>query len=169
MDEVISFIKFLAQTNVVNFLLMIGIIVWIICKFSLTEVLDNSVAKVKESINKSEEEKEIAEKKLFKAQEQLANLPEEVAQIQKVAAEKEQILKQELENSASKSMDNIHKNAEKILEIEEKQISDSVTRQTITNSLEQAQNNIIMELKSNPQLHRQLIIDSLEEFERMEI
>lgn len=168
MDSLLSLIKFLAQTNVINFLLMAGILVWIVRKLDMANSMENSVVKIKESIFKSEQEKEIAQKKVQHSRELFKKLPQEVEFILNTAKEKEQILKSELETSAQKSLENLHKNSEKLIQIEEKKISDEITKQTIVNSIEQSRKDIVRELEANPDLHRQFILDSLNEFERME-
>ena len=120
MDSLLSLIKFLAQTNVINFLLMAGILVWIVRKLDMANSMENSVVKIKESISKSEEEKEIAQKKVQHSRELFKKLPQEVEFILNTAKEKEQILKSELETSAQKSLENLRKNSEKLIQIEEK-------------------------------------------------
>lgn len=169
MQEVISFFKYLATSNTINFILMLVILGWIIKKANLKASMDNSVSNVALEIKKSDDEKQSSQNVLISAKSDIEKLPSEVASLEKEAENKAEILKQQVEDSCSKVVEKIEDSVETAIDIEEKKISNSVTGKTVKASIELAKDNVSKLLKSNPDLHKKFIDESLAEFEKVSL
>ena len=56
MQEIVSFFKYLAMSNTINFILMIAILAVIVKKMCIKDSLDKSILAVRAAINKSDDE-----------------------------------------------------------------------------------------------------------------
>lgn len=169
MDKIIDIIKYLIDTNIVNFALMVWFFWWVFDKIDIKKLMNNVVQAVKDKIQKSESEKESSNICMNKALETLNKLPDEIKEIEKFNNDKTELFKKQLEISTQKTIDKIENNIEKSIKIEEKNISKEVMNETIEKSIEQARNNIIEMLKSNPDLHNKFIQDGLDKLDKAEL
>ena len=169
MQSIISTIKYLADTNVINFLLMAALLGWIIVKMSVKTSFEKGILSVKETIEKSEEDKKNSEIRVKEANETLEKLPQEIEEIQKISNQKADVLKKQIENSTQKTVEYISENVNKIISIEERKSSNELSSKTMELSVEQARNNLIERLKSDNDLQIKFIEESLDEFERIKI
>ncbi|MDY6383304.1 MAG: hypothetical protein SPL70_05345 [Cyanobacteriota bacterium] len=169
MDKIIDIIKYLIDTNIVNFALMVWFFWWVFDKIDIKKLMNNVVQAVKDKIQKSESEKESSNISMNKALETLNKLPDEIKEIEKFNNDKTELFKKQLEISTQKTIDKIENNIEKSIKIEEKNISKEVMNETIEKSIEQARNNIIEMLKSNPDLHNKFIQDGLDKLDKAEL
>lgn len=169
MDKIIDIIKYLIDTNIVNFALMVWFFWWVFDKIDIKKLMNNVVQAVKDKIQKSESEKESSNISMNKALETLNKLPDEIKEIEKFNTDKTELFKKQLEISTQKTIDKIENNIEKSIKIEEKNISKEVMNETIEKSIEQARNNIIEMLKSNPDLHNKFIQDGLDKLDKAEL
>ncbi|MDY6310772.1 MAG: hypothetical protein SPL73_03455 [Cyanobacteriota bacterium] len=169
MDKIIDIIKYLIDTNIVNFALMVWFFWWVFDKIDIKKLMNNVVQAVKDKIQKSESEKESSNISMNKALETLNKLPDEIKEIEKFNNDKTELFKKQLEISTQKTIDKIENNIEKSIKIEEKNISKEVMNETIEKSIEQARNNIIEMLKSNPDLHNKFIQDGLDKLNKAEL
>jgi len=169
MNSVISFLSYLAKSNLINFLLMVGLLAWIVVKMNLKKSMDDAVAGIEKSIKKSEQEKENSLRNRDEAKSSLDKLPQEVSQIEKFAQQKSVVYEKQLSESAQKSISALNDNAVSTIEIEEKKISSNLQDETVKKSINRAKENIISKLNSEPDLHTKFIDESLEEFNRVKL
>ncbi len=166
MTEIISFIKYILQSNIINFLIMLGILYWICKKIDIKKGLDNAIKSVRLNIEKSEDEKSESQDRLNIEISKNEKLPSELKQLDAQTEEKSRMLKSQIESETQKSIENLKKNISKIVESEEKTLSGKISQETVTLSLDGAKDNILNLLNSNPQLHEKFIYQSLEELEK---
>jgi len=169
METFISFLKYILQSNVINFILMLIILGWIVRKLSLGKSLDNSVSKVEESIKKSDNERIRADNVHQKAKALLKQLPQDIKALEDNADEKIEVFRNQIEENTQKSIFNLEKNIDRIIEIEEKKISNVLTDKTSFASVELAKQHLVELLEANPDLHNKFIIESLDELEKAKI
>ena len=169
MQEFISFLKYLATSNTINFIIMIAILMLIVKKVNVKSSLDNSVASVKQLIVKSDEEKKKSEALLSEAKKKMDKLPEDIKTLEREASSKADVFKAQIEESTQKSIWNIEKNVDIVISIEEKKLSNLLTGKTIIASVELAKDHIKNILRNNPQLHNKFIDESLEELEKVKL
>jgi len=169
MQEFISFFKYLATSNTINFIIMVAILAIIVKKMNLNSVFDSSISKVDASIKKSDEEKEKSEKLLTGAQKLIEKLPQDIETLEKEAVSKAEVFKAQIEASTQKTIFGIHQNVDRAIAIEEKKISNLMTGKTIKASVELAKSNIEELLAKNPELHGKFIEESLDELDKVNL
>ena len=162
MQEFISFFKYLATSNAINFIIMLVILGIIIAKINLKSSLNDAVAGVENSIKNSDNEKEKSENVLETSKKEFNRLPE-VIQL------KVRVFKDKIEENTQKNIQDIQKNVERSLSIEEDKISNLLTGRTINASVALAQDNIRDLLKNNPELHLKFIDESLDELDKVKL
>ncbi|MBP3821174.1 hypothetical protein J6G99_05965 [bacterium] len=163
----VSIFQYLANTNTINFLIMALLLVWICKKINLKISLNKSIETVKNAILNSENEKTSAKKNLDDAKETLKNLPKEINTIETLSKEKIDVFKKQVNENTKKTIEAINANIDKVTEIEEKKISNAMTKQALEVSVETSKNKIIEKLASNPELHEKFIDESLKELENI--
>ena len=169
MDSILSTFQYLAQSNTINFVLMVLILWWIVSKFNLGVVFENSVQEIETSIKKSDETKQNAQKQLDNAKDEIKKLPEELSKIENEAEEKALNLKTQIESFGEKKIKNIAQSASKVLNIEEKKISSDVIDIAMKRTVLSAKESIKSNLKSNPELHYKFIEESLIELDKVKL
>ena len=169
MDNIISLFEYLAKSNTINFLIMAYILYWIVKKINIKSMFEKSVKNIQDSIKQSETEKENSKNLLQDAKNTMDKLPKQIEEIEKFNEQKTQTFKKQLEESSDAAIKNISKNIEKVFAIEEKKISNEITSETVSGSIEQSRQNIIEMLKNKPELHYKLIEKSLDELDRVQL
>ena len=169
MQEIISILKYILQSNIINFILMLVILVWIVRKFNIGKSFDDSVAVVEAGIKKSDDEKLKSQEKLNEAKALIDRLPEDVKALKQSSEDKGKIFKREIENNAKKTILGINHNIEHNIEVEEQKFSNVLTDKTSTASVELAALHIKNLLASNPELHNKFIQDSLDELDKVKL
>ncbi len=169
MDNIISLFEYLAKSNTINFLIMAYILYWIVKKIDIKSMFEKSVKNIQDSIKQSETEKENSKNLLQDAKNTMDKLPKQIEEIEKFNEQKTETFKKQLEESSDAAIKNISKNIEKVFAIEEKKISNEITSETVSGSIEQSKQNIIEMLKNKPELHYKLIEKSLDELDRVQL
>ncbi len=169
MQEFISFLKYLATSNAINFIIMLVILGVIIVKMNLKSTLSDAVAGVENSIKNSDNEKEKSENVLQTSKNEFDRLPEVIKNLENEAELKVRVFKDKIEENTQKNIQDIQKNVERSLLIEEEKISNLMTGRTIAASVAMAQDNIRNLLKGNPDLHLKFIDESLDELDKVEL
>lgn len=169
MQEFISFLKYLATSNAINFIIMLVILGVIIVKMNLKSTLSDAVAGVENSIKNSDNEKEKSENVLQTSKNEFDRLPEVIKNLENEAELKVRVFKDKIEENTQKNIQDIQKNVERSLLIEEEKISNLMTGRTIATSVAMAQDNIRNLLKGNPDLHLKFIDESLDELDKVEL
>ena len=169
MQEFISVLKLLLTSNFINFIIMLYVLAYVFKKFNLGNGIDASIEKVKDTIIKSDEEKAKAGDLVNNAKALLENLPKEVKDIEDIAKNKTEVFKNKIEADTNKIIANLEDNIGKAISIEEKKVSNLLTDKTSKASIELAKLQIQKMLKENPDLHNKFILDSLDEFEKVQL
>ena len=157
-----AFIDYIARTNLFNFVIFAGIIIYLCIKLDVKSTLDNGAKGVAENINKSEAAKEESEIKLKTIEEKVANLEEEIVGIIKQSETNAALVGGQIISDADKSAENIKTNALKLIENKAGALKNDIMRRASLASVEVAKGQIIKELESNGDLHNKLIDESIE-------
>lgn len=169
MDSITSFLKYLATSNSINFLIMLMIFGWIIKKINLNKIFEQMKETVVNNITLSDKQKDDSNKKYKEAEELLKNLPEDVKILEKNCKEKISVFETQLEKKTQNSIDIINSNITKNLTIDEKILSNNITGLTAKESIKKAKVNLINLLKENNDLHNKFIQNSLDELEKVKL
>ena len=163
MGEIFSFVKYLATSNFINFVIMIIFLGWVIKKIDLKTSLNNSIKKVEEAIKNSETKKADSQKRLKLINSAMDKLPQKIKKFDDEMNIRTAALKEKLSENAEETISNIQKNIEKDLVLEEKKISSDLQVFVLEKSIENATEKIKQAIKDNPDLHSKFIEESLED------
>ena len=169
MDNFTDILKYIANSNIINFLIMLALLIYVCKKLNLGNSFDQGIENVKSTISKSDEAKALAQNHFDKAQALIDGLPEDIKTLEKNSAQKIDIFKDKIKDNMRKAIENISKNVEKSLSIEEKKISNLLTEKTSKDAIVQAKQNIEKMLEENPELHNQFIENSITELDKAEL
>lgn len=162
-------LKKLAESNTINFIIMLGILAVIVIKMNLKASMDISISNVADIIKKSDEAKSESVTKLEKSKAEIEKLPTDIENLKKEAKVKADVFKKQIENSSSEEISNIKNSVSRVMSIEEKKISNDLQKKTIEESILMAEKNIKRMLSENSDLHRQFIQESLDELDKVNL
>ena len=156
MNEILSFIKYLATSNAINFIIMLVLLGWILNKLQLGNSFESSIKFIKDSISNSENERKQANKNLQNSKKILSKLPDDIKQMEQNTKEKIEIFKAQIEENTQKTIFEMESNADKIIELEEAKVANILTDKTSLASINMAKKRIVDLLNTNPQMHNHL-------------
>lgn len=169
MHTIIDTIKYILESNIINFCLMAWVLVWICKKINIKSTFNNSIESVKNYIEKSKLEKQNSDKLVKESEKLISKLPQDIEKIEKFNIQKTEIFKKELEENTKESILKISKNIEDKKVIDEKIASNSIIKYSFCKSVEKVENDIIEKLKLKPELKYKFIDKSLEELDRIQL
>ena len=162
-------LKKLAESNTINFIIMLGILAVIVIKMNLKASMDTSISNVAGTIKKSDDAKSESITKLEKSKAEIEKLPTDIENLKKEAKVKADVFKKQIEDSSSDEVSNIKNSDSRVMSIEEKKISNDLQKKTIEESILMAEKNIKRMLSENSDLHRQFIQESLDELDKVNL
>lgn len=162
-------IDYIARTNLFNFTIFAGIIIFLIVKLDVKSKLTEEKEAVDTIINESEMAKTDSEEKLTAIEKSMENLSEEVEQIITQAEENAKLVGNKILEDAKNSVALIHDNAQKAIENSHVILKNDIIRRASLASVEVAKAHIIKELKFNGELHNKLIDESIDMIEGVEL
>jgi len=155
-------IDYIARTNLFNFIIFAGIIIYLFIKLDVIGKLNSGAKDVVDKIDKSETAKDESEIKLKTIEESVANLEKEVEGIIKQSEANAEVVGGQILAGADKSAENIKANALKLIENKTGVLKNDIMRRASLASVEVAKGQIIKELENNDVLHNRLIDESIE-------
>lgn len=155
------------HSNLFNFAFFMLIIIVICAKIDVGAVLEKMKDKVASEINNSKAEKEGALNYLSDAKTEYSKLPQELKNISDAAKLKADSLSKQVFADTEQKIANIEKNAESILNAEQKNLTSALISKLGVKSVEFAKYNIIDELTKNPQLHDKFIEESISKLDEV--
>ena len=166
MQEMISFLKYIATSNLINFIFMLMILCWIVSKFRIGAGMDETIKKIETSIKESEHQKLKSVRHLNLIQNAMERLPKKLEDLQQDFVVKTDGLKDRIDESTNSAIQTIGDSIEKSVEVEERKLSQNMLQTIIANSLTDSVSKIKEVLVQNPDIHYQFINESLEELKK---
>lgn len=155
-------LDYIARTNLFNFIIFAGIIVYVILKLDVASSIKEGTEAVAENIDKSEAAKTDAENNLQTIEDKVSHLEEEVSAIIKQSEANAELVGGQIISDANKSAENIKLNSAKLIENKTGVLKNEIMRRASLASVEVAKEHIISELNNNYDLHNKLIDESIE-------
>ncbi len=154
------------ESNTFNFIILVGIIAFLMHKMKFGSVLENLKENIVNRIELSKSEREKADKELAKAKDAVANLDNEIKEsIELTRKNIDAAVKSTLE-TAERQAENILGNVKTVIENEEKQVSSRILKLTETQAVQSAKEKIIAKLNANPELHNKYIDEAIQDIEK---
>lgn len=160
--ELIELIK---ESNLFNFAIFMIILIIIANKIDISAMLEKAKLEIIQKIEVSKDVKANSDKELQEAQKSADSVGNEILDISKTAELNAENLKSNMISDADKKADLLKENAEKVIDLEEKNLSSLLTANYGSKSLELAKKHIIDTLKGNKDLQRRFVEYSLDELE----
>lgn len=164
-----TIIDYIARTNLFNFIIFSGIIIFLVCRLNVKSKMEAAVCDVENSIKESENAKIDSESQLSSIEESMNHLSEEVDNILKQSNENAILVGKRIESDTQHSIELIKESTQKTIENNLNTLKNDIIRRASLASVEVAKSHIIEELKRNPDLHDRLINESIEAIEGTEI
>lgn len=162
MSGVGEIINYIGRTNLFNFIIFFGIIVWVCKKINVSEKIEASRSSVVDNIENSKTAKSESEDDLRKIEESVSHIEEEIDKIIKKSEKNAQMVGEKILSDAKVTVGNIKENSKKSIEARAGLIKNDILRRASVASIDVARNHIIEELNRNPELHNKLIDESIE-------
>lgn len=158
-------LDYLARTNLFNFIIFAGIIIYLFIKLDVIGMLQNGTEVVADKIDNSTAAKEEAEAQLQKIEDKVAHLKDEINDIIKQSETNANLVGEQILVDADKSAENIKNNTQKLIENKTDVVRNDILKRAASASIEVAREHIIKELVNNNDLHNKLIDESIEAIE----
>ena len=155
-------LDYIARTNLFNFIIFAGIIVYLIIKLDVSSILNKGAEITAEKIDNSKTAKQESEEQLASIEDKVSHLAEEVEAIIKQSETNAELVGSQILNEAEKSAENIKANTLKLIDNKTGVVKNDIMRRASIASVEVAKNHIINELNNNYDLHNRLIDESIE-------
>ena len=169
MELINTIIDYIARTNLFNFIIFAGIIIFLVKKLNVKSKMEVAVNNIETSIKDSETAKTESKEKLSAVEESMSRLSEEIdAIIEQSEGNAKQVGEKIIEDTCN-SVALIKENTQKTIENNRITLKNDLVRRASLASVEVAKSYIIEELKRNPDLHNKLIDESIDAIEGTEI
>ena len=159
MEDIIDYI---ADTNLFNFIIFLGIIVFICKKINVSLLLEKAVNSVKERIENSKTAKSESEFYLKDIEDTISDMEAEEEQIAEQAEIKAKSVGEKFLEDAASAVKVIKNNAQKAVENKTISLKNDILEHISQASVKEARNRIIARLKDNAELHDKLIDESID-------
>ena len=159
----------LLYSNTLNFLLMVVLFAVVLRKIDIKKALVSMRDEIRNIVEKSENEKNLALKELSHTEEELEELPSELEKIISDAKMSAVNISKDIEEKGKEEIRKIEKQAVKSIKFEEKKFHEYLASLTSTVAVDLAKDNAVEELRKNPDLHFKFINDALSELDRVEL
>lgn len=167
MNELANFWNIIVESNTFNFAVLLIIFAVLYKKMNVSDGIEKIKLGIINSINSVKEEQECAKSKLKKAQKSIENIDNDIAKQLEEASQRGDGLATQIIASADAKVKQIEKNAERVIEAEEKTLSAKMTGKTLDASIELAKKHIVSTLENNQDLHNKFIDESIENIDRI--
>lgn len=153
---------YIGRTNLFNFVIFLAVIIWVSIKINVSGKLDSARSSVIDDIENSKTAKADSEDELKKIEESVAHIEDEVAAIIKKAEENAKMVGDKILEDAGVTAESVKENSGRAIEARAGLLKNDILRRASIASIEVAKNQIINELRNNPNLHNKLIDESVE-------
>ena len=150
-------------SNLFNFIIMIGLFVYIFMKIKSSNVgKKTEIEIIKEKMDNSENSKNDSYVVLEQVEDKLENSQNEVENILNNASKSAEEFLKKAEIDAQKQIEEIEQNRQKSLSNEIQRIKNQIRKELAIKSIEKTANKFQNKLKENPNLHQKFIDEAIE-------
>ncbi|MBQ2871672.1 hypothetical protein IJE86_08220 [bacterium] len=161
-------LKGLANGNFFNFL-VIAIAIGFIFKHKLLSMMEAAKVSVVNLIEKSDLDKLESENILSEAKKEVENLPQELEKIKEDSQRTVESYRKAAEDDIHQTSLRLESNAQKIIDNEVQKVASQLQKNLALSAIDAAHKKTVENLANNDSLHRQLIAESINMLEGLEI
>ncbi len=162
-----EFFQILIQSNTLNFLIVLALIIYLVKKLNVNEKIENIRNEVQSYVEESKCEKNEAEKSLIDIEEKIKQLPAEIEKIKISTQVSVNSIEEKLKADTENKKTDIRNNAERIIQLETKKFKSKLSDILSETSVEIARKNAENQLKANRELHNKYIENAINELDRI--
>lgn len=167
MEQVLHMWNKIVMSNTFNFVIFVAILVYVFKKINIGNLITSLQTKIKQIIEAAKSFLGQAVLDFKKAEDEVKNVPQDVKKMISDAENTAEILSKKILEDANKQVQTIEKNAQKLVEAEEKKLSAQILQKTSKASVEIAKDHIKNVLNNNPNLHEKYINESIDALDRL--
>jgi F0F1-type ATP synthase membrane subunit b/b' len=156
----------IVESNTFNFIIFALLIALILKKVNIAGAISALQQKIVKIIDDVKKERDDAHSELLQAEKAVENLSEELKEIVDDAQRSAKVLGERILTEAQKQIEDIEKNATKVIDAEEKLLISNLAKQTSQLSVATAKAHITSVLEQTPTLHEKYIDESIDELDR---
>ena len=157
------------HSNLINFVIMAAIIVWLCVKLNVSEKLDSLRINTEKKVKNSDNEKNEASRFLNDTKKSVENLGQELEEIKQNAQVSANNLANKILEDAHSQIDRLESNAQKNIENEVSKVQEELKKEICESTLKTAKEQIEQRLNADINLHKKLIEESINALDRIEI
>lgn len=165
MDWKYFFVKYVLETNLFNFILLVLLFAFCAAKFNLAGMINSMQEKIAVLINDVKQNRLNSEKALDEAKEAVKNIDNDIEKINIEAQKNAETISNKIIEDGRKQAENIILSADKIIEAEKKQIITNLIKDFSEISIEKSRENIVNMLVDNNDLHEKYINESIDKLD----
>lgn len=155
----------LIHSNTINFLIVLSLLLFLMSKLKIGNKIDLMRNEIKNFVDESTNEKNLAEKELENINNKIKNLPKETQEIETSAQKNIEGFERRIENELKDKMLDIKTSSDRILNLEIKQFKEKLTGLLSEASINLAKKNAIEQLENNRELHNKYIYEAIDEID----
>ncbi len=161
----LNIIQILIQSNTVNFLIVLFIVLFLIKKLNVGQKVENLRDEITNYVEVSEKEKTQSEHELSKINDKIAKLPALIERLKRSTERNVKNIEENVYADIEERKQDISKNAQRLFNLETKKFKTGLSNLLSEKSVEIARENAINQLKENPDLHNKYIDTAIEELD----
>lgn len=159
--------QFLIKTNTINFLIVLALIVFLVCKLNVKQKIQELREEIKVFVESAENEKIRSEKELSEINNKITGLPREIEDIKESAQRSSESIASKIRRETEEQKRDIENNAQRIFNLETKKFKSKLNTLLSEKSIELAKENAVNQLNSNADLHNKYIDNAIAELDRI--
>lgn len=167
MEHLFEIWKKICESNLFNFVVMIGLLAYLSNKLKIGEKIESGRKAIEKSITDSETKRDESLNKLYKAQENVTKIDEEMLKILKNAEDNAHSLGSKLIEESNQQIELIKESSKKAIENNFKSVKNEILKETGEKAMQIAESKIKSELENNYDLHKKFIYESLDSLDNI--
>ena len=162
-------IQLLIQSNTLNFLIVLFILVFLIKKLNVSKRIESLRDEINSYVETSETEKEHAILELNRINDRIAKLPAVIERIKKSTNNNIKNMEANMQETIKAKKADIANNARRLHNLETKKFKSRLTNLLSEKSIEISRENAIKQLNENPALHNKYIDNAIDELDKIKL
>ena len=165
----LNFWNLIVESNTFNFAILVVILVIVWQKADLSSKTEDLRKSIIDFMEKSMNEKSLALKKLYSAQNEVQNLDGRIEKELNEAVQRARNVASSIEDMTRVSIEKSEKNISTVIENEKRKISNTLLNDTIDKAVSRSEEILKEKFRNNPELHDEYIKRSLKILDKAEI
>lgn len=164
-----EFFNILIQSNTLNFLIVVCLIVFLFLKLKINAKLQIMADEIKNYVNSAENEKLDAQKKLDIINSKVQKLPDVIERIKKSTENSVKNYEKKILADINEEKQDVENNIKRLFNLETRKFKNKLTCLLSEKSVELAKENAIKQLENNVELHNKYIENAIKELDGIKL